>query len=576
MNTTGNDSWTGNSSTHIDGTNIGPKATIQNGTDTVDHGGTVYVADGTYNEHITINQNLTLIGQSLAGTIIDGTQNGRPLTINSGLYVTITNFTITNGNITGGDVFGGGIYNSGKLTMTNCNITNNTATATGNSVSANGGGICNRGILTMTNCNIENNTATSSSNFGTVFSDGGGIYNYGGTLTMTNCNIQNNTATANAGSSSACGGGIYNYGGTLTITNCNIQNNTAISKMAFDFGGGIYNSGDLTVNFSRIVSNNPQAIYTAGKTSLEDNWWGSNVPDFTSLIKGAASPHDWLYMTINATPTTINNTQTSLITVSFNNYSNGTTYTAYTPLSGQYIPDGSPINFQTDLGSIGCKSIDKTTVGGIATATLTASELAGTAHIIATTDSQPVYSNVLINPKSSVYLNITPDKTNPVVGDTVTYRLKVGNYGPDPAENVVMTFTVPQGLVFAGATDNIGEKWSYDANTRTITWNLGTVPKGDPDLWASFVYAAAGDYLINPLLSTSTYDPDLNTNTQSIRVLATTSPSPTSANTATTAPSVNAATGNTVGMQTTGAPLAPLVIGILSVLGGLITTRKKQ
>ncbi len=543
MNTTGNDSWTGNSSTHIDGTNIGPKATIQNGTDTVDPNGFVYVADGTYKEHITINQNLTLIGESLASTIIDGTQNGRPLTINSGLNVTITNFTITNGNTTGNDVFGGGIYNRGILTMTNCNIQNNTATATGDYVSANGGGICNWGILTISNSNIQNNTATSSSNYGTVFSDGGGIYNYGGTLTMTNCNI---------------------------------QNNTAISKMAFDFGGGIYNSGDLTVNFSRIVSNNPQAIYTAGKTSLEDNWWGSNVPDFTSLISGAVPPHDWLYMSINATPRTINNTQTSLITVNFNNRYNGTTVTTYTPLSGQYIPDGSPVNFQTDLGSIGCKSIDKTTVGGIATATLTASELAGTAHITATTDYQPVNTNVLINPKSSVYLNITPDKTNPVVGDTVTYRFKVGNYGPDPAENVIMTFTVPEGLVFTGATDNIGEKWTYDANTRTITWNLGTVPKGDPDLWVSFVYTAAGDYLINPLLSTSTYDPDINTNIQSIRVLAATGPSTTSANTATSSTSVNAATGNTVVMQTTGAPLAPLVIGILSVLGGLITTRKKQ
>jgi len=150
VNTTGNDSWTGNSSTHIDGTDIGPKATIQNGINTVDPNGFVYVADGTYQEHITINQNLTLIGQSLAGTIIDGTENGRPLTINYGLNVTITNFTITNGTATAdASAYGGGIYNRGTLSMTNCNINNNTATSTGASASALGGGIYNRNILTV-------------------------------------------------------------------------------------------------------------------------------------------------------------------------------------------------------------------------------------------------------------------------------------------------------------------------------------------------------------------------------------------------------------------------------------------
>nr|WP_054858909.1 hypothetical protein [Methanobacterium formicicum] len=68
----------------------------------MDPEGTVSVADGIYPEHIIINKNLSLLGQSTSGTIIDGTNNGRPLTING--YTTIVNlinFTLINGNVTG-------------------------------------------------------------------------------------------------------------------------------------------------------------------------------------------------------------------------------------------------------------------------------------------------------------------------------------------------------------------------------------------------------------------------------------------------------------------------------------------
>nr|WP_319372421.1 DUF11 domain-containing protein [uncultured Methanobacterium sp.] len=683
-NATGNDDYDGTSAT-VTGPTVGPKATIQNGTDTVDSDGTVNVADGLYKEAVVINKNLTLLGQSQTGTIIDGYNTVRPLTINSGM-VTIINFTIQNGISTNGgginnigdltitnttlkdntatstevDVYGGGIYNEGTLTINNSNITNNTATGANN---AYGGGIYNSGTLIINNSIITNNTVTTSNGyadgggisneFGTVTINnniianntatttgsgedvygggisnsfigdltinnsliinntatgsggdvyGGGISNWGafltinhsiigmntatspeedvygggisnnGDSTITNTTLKDNTATSTGGD--VYGGGIYNEG-TLNITNSNIINNTAVG-VNNAFGGGIYNEnyGILTANFNRIVNNSPNAIYIdtpsvidtpSADLDVEYNWWGYNNPPFETLIHGT-TPTRWLYMTINASPTPMNNGETSQITVSFNNYSSdGTNYTPLPePLAG-HIPDRTPVNFQTDLGTIGSKSINKTTVNGIATATLTASELAGTAHLNATTDNQTVYLNLLINPKSSVYLNISPDKINPVVGDTVTYRFKVGNNGPDPALNVVMTYKVPDGMVFVGASDNIGEKWTYDPNTRTITWNLGTVPVGDPDLGVSFYYAAAGEYKINPLLSTTTYDPDLNTNTQSITVHAV------------TALSVNAVTTTrTVGMQKTGIPIAGIVLAILMVLGGLISTQKKQ
>ncbi|MDY9923176.1 DUF11 domain-containing protein [Methanobacterium sp.] len=676
-NATGNDDYDGTSAT-VTGPTVGPKATIQNGTDTVELDGTVNVADGIYKEAVVINKNVTLLGQSQTGTIIDGYNTVRPLTINSGT-VTLINFTIQNGISTDGggisnmgyltitdtilkdntatsteeDVYGGGIYNEGTLTINNSTVSDNTATGSNN---AYGGGIYNSGTLSIVNSTITNNTATTNNGY----ADGGGISNEFGTITINKSSITNNTASTTGSGGDVYGGGISNsfigdltinnsliinntatgsggdvygggisnwgafltinhstlagntaigingivYGGGIsnngdsTITGTTLKDNTATSTGKDVYGGGIYNEGDLTItdstitnntttgtkngygggiynedygtltaNFNRIVNNSPNAIYIVTpsvSSDVEYNWWGYNNPPFETLIHGT-TPTRWLYMTMTADPAILNNGGNSPITVSFNNYSSdGTNYTPLPePLAG-HIPDNTPVNFQTDLGTVGSKSINKTTVNGIATATLNASEQAGTAHMNATTDNQTVYVNVLINPKSSIYLNITPDKINPVVGDTVTYRFKVGNNGPDPAENVVMTYKIPDGLVFVSANDNIGNKWTYDPNTRIITWNLGTVPVGDPDLWVSFLYTTAGEYKINPLLSTTTYDPDLNANTQSITVHAETA----------TISSVNAATTNTVEMQNTGITITGIVLAILMVFGGIINTRK--
>ena len=277
-------------------------------------------------------------------------------------------------------------------------------------------------------------------------------------------------------------------------------------------------------------------------------------------------------MTINATPTTINNGETSLITVSFNNYSSdGINYTPFDPATG-HIPDGTPVTFNAE------RSIDgsSTTSGGIATATLTADGAPGEADISAVTDAQTVNTSVTINPKSSLYLTVTPSKTNPVAGDTVIYTLKVGNNGPDTAENVVMTYVIPEGLEFVGATDDTGNTWTYDENTRTITWNMGSVPKGDPNLWLNLRVAQAGQYLINPTLTTSTYDPTLNSNIQSFTVNAIAE--------ITQVPVVQVPVVNseskitkttTIRMQETGIPLPLMLLAILMVLGGFLAPKRK-
>jgi len=506
-------------------------------------------------------------------TVTDCTFTGNFALFNgAGIFNDNGDVTVTDSTFTGNQAIfdGGAIFNAdGDMTVTGSTFTENFA--------ANGGGIfTDQGKLTIANCAFTDNWVTA---------DAGSIYNYYGDLTLSGSTFTGNLAHVNAGAiinwgtsnisecnftsnNATYGGAIYNREGTLTVTGCHITGNHADED-----GGAFYwwpNYSTSTVNYNRIVGNTAEnfgnAIYSAGSGSAnaEYNWWGLNNPVFTDLISGTSTVDytPWLFMTLTIDPTTINNGETSQLTVSFNNYStDGTSYTPLpTPLAG-HIPDFTAVNFQTDLGSVGSKSIDKSTDTGIATATLTANELADTAHLSATTDSETLYGDVVINPKSSVYLTITPGKANPVVSDTVVYTLKVGNNGPDAAENVVMTYTIPDGLEFAGASDDVGNLWTYDPATRTITWNLGTVPVGDPNLWLSLRIVRAGNYLLNPLLSTTTYDPTLNRDTQSITINA--------AN----AEQVNAAT-TTVGMQQTGLPLVPLIIAGLILVGGLLAPRR--
>ena len=94
-----------------------------------------------------------------------------------------------------------------------------TAALTGLTISAgsatDGGGIYNQGTLSVSNCNITDNSVGYSGY-------GGGIYNLGGDLTLTNSTVANNTT------------GFYGFGvrisdvrGTLTVRESAITSNWA-------------------------------------------------------------------------------------------------------------------------------------------------------------------------------------------------------------------------------------------------------------------------------------------------------------------------------------------------------------
>ena len=284
----GNDSWDGLSWDTA-------KLSIKNATGTVNINGTVNIADGIYtgenNTGVTINQNMTIKGQSQKGTVIDAQNSTRVFTIAKGVNVTIWNLTLINGNP--GESDGGAIASSGSCTVKNCTFKDNSAVAggavassgsctisactfednsavaggaignsgfcivknciftgnTGNGTLDSGGAICNWGSCNIEDCKFTGNTAY----------EGGAIYNDRGSLTVKGCNFTENTVTSDFGE----GGAICNYFGSCTVKNCNFTCNTAGYN-----GGAVVNSGSCTMENCDFTGNTAVldggAIYNSG------------------------------------------------------------------------------------------------------------------------------------------------------------------------------------------------------------------------------------------------------------------------------------------------------------------------
>jgi uncharacterized repeat protein (TIGR01451 family) len=69
-------------------------------------------------------------------------------------------------------------------------------------------------------------------------------------------------------------------------------------------------------------------------------------------------------------------------------------------------------------------------------------------------------------------------KTGPATaarGSTITYTLRYANAGPAPSSTPKITDVLPTGLSFVSASNG----GTYNAATRTVTWNLNTVPVGE-------------------------------------------------------------------------------------------------
>jgi hypothetical protein len=179
-----------------------------------------------------------------------------------GVYVDSGTFTMSNGEVSDNTAssssyfsYGGGVYvsNNGTFTMSNGEVSGNTASSSSAHYYSYGGGVyvSNNGTFAMSNGEVNCNTASSSSSYG------GGVYVDGGTFTMSNGEVRGNTASSSSSSYSSYGGGVYvGTNGTFTMSNGEMSGNIAVSS-ASSYGGGVYvdRSGTLTMSGGGVNGN---------------------------------------------------------------------------------------------------------------------------------------------------------------------------------------------------------------------------------------------------------------------------------------------------------------------------------
>ncbi len=124
----------------------------------------------------------------------------------------------------------------------------------------------------------------------------------------------------------------------------------------------------------------------------------------------------------------------------------GATLTLTVTVSDQFnnnVADGTVVNFETNLGSLGSTTVSKTTVSGVATVTLT-SQVAGTAVVTATSDSKYGTANVTFNPDLPYTMTVEAYPTSIPIGGftseiTATVKDQYDNPVADGTEVTLIT-----------------------------------------------------------------------------------------------------------------------------------------
>jgi phospholipase/lecithinase/hemolysin len=162
---------------------------------------------------------------------------------------------------------GGAIADLTGLSLARSTLVGNTANAGSVAPGANfltlviglGGGVYSAGAPVLRGDTVMGNTANSGSAPGTVQAGGGGIYAMMDGLFVINSFVTNNIVnTGSAGDLEAAGGGVWTAGGSVldTVVDFNIVNASGRSAVIHVAGGGIYDTGRLTLQNSVLTFNN--------------------------------------------------------------------------------------------------------------------------------------------------------------------------------------------------------------------------------------------------------------------------------------------------------------------------------
>ena len=266
---------------------------IQDAIDDASPGDVINVAAGTYDESITLEGGVQVLGAGADVTTIDGStaRSGQPAyhVVVGANNAALDGFTVTGGNANGTGNYrrGGGMYNSNSSpTVTDCIFEGNSADS--------GGGMYNSNSSpTVTNCIFEGNSAGS----------GGGMSNYQSSPTVTNCIFEGNSATT-------FGGGMYNHlNSSPMVTNCIFSGNSAGNPPQIGSGGGMCNVNSSSPTVTNCIFWGNSAIWGLngnGGGMYNDSNSAPTVTNCCLVNNSASAKGGGIYAGVSA-PTITNN-----------------------------------------------------------------------------------------------------------------------------------------------------------------------------------------------------------------------------------------------------------------------------
>jgi hypothetical protein len=243
----------------ISGSNAGPNlcldpdapcATVGHAVSMANAGESLWIAEGTYTENLTIDgKTLTLRGgYTISGTewltdtgetVIDGNGADRTFLIH-GNDSALENLTITGGQAPSAQCWGGGVW------VTNGNVTIRSSTITGNAGDCGGAGIEVNDDFGLAHLTLESSTVS----YNTDGQVGGGLHVWGENASA---QVQDVTFAGNTAGESGGGMAVANYA-SATIADTHLFSNTA------DHGGG----GIMVDSFAQAQITNVVAEHNNG------------------------------------------------------------------------------------------------------------------------------------------------------------------------------------------------------------------------------------------------------------------------------------------------------------------------
>ena len=250
---------------------------------------------------------------------------GGAVSVSKNVKLTIDNSTFEDNSAYGG----GAIDSEGTLNIINCYFENNIA------ANRDGGAISNVGTLRITNSTFVNNFASRNGGaikningdlkvFNSTFianrADGiykdcygGAIYQWEGSdMEVYNSTFLNNYATRGAGA-------IFSHSGymgdsaSILASGCEFVNNTDAGMCAISLIATSCN-----VSNSAFVNNTVYSTFT--DVYFNNNWWGTNNPNWASVLVNILTPKSFAVLNFTATPTTakVNEKITLIVNLQWN------------------------------------------------------------------------------------------------------------------------------------------------------------------------------------------------------------------------------------------------------------------